>query len=108
MCQVVPRHDFGADRPCEVDTTRCDGALVARCDGAGWGSAVECPGEQRCREGACQDPTARQRAQAESVATLVDELAESSAWHETIDAADVKARERRAILKGDGEAELGL
>lgn len=95
-----------AVRACpDVGAVRCDGPRIERCEaregGTAWSDAVECPGDQACRDAACQDPTARQLAQAASIASLVDTLDESSAWHIDVDAAAVKERERRAILKGD-------
>src|SRR5205085_468063 len=83
-----------------------NGARVETCGrgGAGdlaWAEPVQCPGEQSCRANTCQDPTARMRTQADSVDKLVDSLAKSSAWHEQVDAAAVKARERKSIFEGD-------
>lgn len=90
----------------EVGATRCEGLRVQRCEKVGeatsWSAAAECPGDQTCSAEACSDPTARQRAQVKSIDGLIDTLAESSAWHMPVDAAAVKLRERRAILKGDG------
>ncbi|MBX3191385.1 MAG: hypothetical protein KF819_30585 [Labilithrix sp.] len=94
-------------RECEsIAATRCDGLRVQTCeargDGSAWSAPVECPGDQACRDDACADPTARQITQAKSIGTLVDDLAEWSAWHEAVDAAAVKSKETRAVLKGDG------
>jgi peptidase S41-like protein len=90
----------------DVGATRCAGSKVQTCEKRGentaWNDAAECPGDQTCRESTCQDPTARQVAQAASIAALVDALAPSTGWHEAVDAEAVKARERKAVLKGDG------
>ncbi len=90
----------------EVSASRCQGARVQTCEargqGSAWTEAVACPGEQACREGACSDPSPRQRAQAASIASFVDTLAQGSAWHLVVDADGVKARERTSILQGDG------
>jgi len=97
-----------AERACETTgVTRCEGAKVQTCEdrgdgGTAWSAAVECPGDQSCREEACQDPTERQQTQAKSIDALVDALAKYSAWHEAVDAAAVKNRERSSIVKGDG------
>jgi hypothetical protein len=96
-----------ADRACpDVGASRCDGARVQTCEARGdataWTDSADCPGEQTCRDTACQDPTARQLAQVKSIAALVDTLSTSSAWHEPVDVATLKARERAALLKGDG------
>jgi hypothetical protein len=89
----------------EIGQTRCEGLLVQRCEARGeataWTDAAACPGDQACRDDACADPTARQLAQAKSIDGLIDTLAESSAWHVPVDAAAVKLRERKAIVKGD-------
>lgn len=89
----------------EVGVSRCEGSRVQTCEARGqdtaWSEPVECPGDQSCRDDACEDPSARQLAQVKSIAALVDTLAESSAWHEPVDAAAVKERERKAIVKGD-------
>lgn len=61
-------------------------------DGGDAGPEVEPP----------RPPTDRQKAQADAITTLVDALAESSAWHERVDANAVKTKERDAVLKGDG------
>ncbi len=93
---------------CAIEATRCEGTLVGTC-GAGeggaptWSTPIVCPGEQSCRADACQDPTTRQKTQAEAVSALVDHLAEHTAWHEAVDAKAVKQRERVAILKGNGD-----
>lgn len=95
-------------RGCEtVGATRCDGAGVSTCEEAAdgssaWSAGVACSGDQSCRDGACQDPTARQRAQAKSIETFVDDLAPFTAWHDAVDASAVKTRERDAVLHGDG------
>ncbi len=109
---VAASPDGGAvpDAPAQecpaVGASLCAGVSVETCEKHGdvtaWSAAAACPGDQTCRSGACQDPTARQLAQATSVAALVDALAPSTAWHEPVDADAVKARERKAILKGDG------
>lgn len=41
------------------------------------------------------------RTQAASIGKLVDDLSASTAWHLPVDVTDVKARETRAVLKGD-------
>jgi hypothetical protein len=46
--------------------------------------------------------TDRRESQALSVEQLVDTLATFSAWHDPVDAAAVKARERASIASGDG------
>lgn len=104
---LVPAPAPAPARECEeLAATRCDGLRVQTCEARGdstaWSTAAECPGDQACRDDACADPTARQVTQAKSIATLVDALAESSAWHEPVDAAAVTSRETRAVLKGDG------
>lgn len=90
----------------DVGSARCAGLRVQTCEKRGestaWSEAAECPGDQTCRAGACQDPSARQRAQAASIEALVDALAPSTAWHEPVASDLVKARERKAVLKGDG------
>ncbi len=90
----------------DIGATRCAGLRVQTCEKRGgsmvFGEAADCPGDQSCRAEACQDPTARQRAQAASIEALVDALAPATAWHEPVDAAAVKIRERAAVLKGDG------
>jgi hypothetical protein len=89
----------------DVGASRCDGLRVQTCEATGdttaWSSSAECPGDQTCREDGCKDPTARQLAQAKSIAALVDTLNDSSAWHEAVDASAVKLRERTALLHGD-------
>jgi len=86
--------------------TRCAGLAIETCEargaGTAWGASAACPGDQTCREDACQDPTAAQRTQADSIDVLVDHLTEVSAWHQPVDPAAVKLRERTAILRGDG------
>jgi hypothetical protein len=69
---------------------------------AGTCDTSACPGDQACRAGACEDPTPRQRTQLAAVGAMIDALAQSSAWHEPVDAAAVKADARRAIFKGEG------
>ncbi|MDB5217753.1 MAG: Peptidase family, partial [Myxococcaceae bacterium] len=96
-----------ADRACpDVGASRCDGARVQSCEARGdataWTDSADCPGEQTCRDTACQDPTAQQLAQATSIAALAATLSKSSAWHEPVDVTALVARERTAIVKGDG------
>jgi hypothetical protein len=110
--QGAPVDDAGvdsapSDRACpDVGASRCDGARVQTCEARGeatsWTDSADCPGEQTCRDTACQDPTARQLAQAKSIAALADTLSASSAWHEAVDVAALEARERTALVKGDG------
>jgi hypothetical protein len=86
--------------------SRCEGVRVQTClahgDATAWSTSAECPGDQTCRDDACQDPTARQVAQAKQIGTLADSLFENSAWHEPVDVKAVKLRESKALLKGDG------
>lgn len=88
--------------PCNEGASRCEGTLVATCEAGKWSAAAACPGDQGCREDACQDPTARQRTQADSIGKLVETLARETAWHEVVDDVALTKRERAAILKGDG------
>ena len=82
--------DAGSSAPGDAGPAACDSAA--------------CPGDQACREGACADPTSRQRTQLAAVEAMIDALAEHSAWHASVDAALVKSEARRAIFKGDGSA----
>jgi hypothetical protein len=89
-----------------VGATRCDGLRVQTCEQRGTGTAfsdaAECPGDQTCRSDVCQDPSARQLAQAASIDALIDALAPQTGWHGSVDAGAVKARERKVLLKSDG------
>lgn len=100
-----PLSSTPVDTCTEEGATECDGLEVRTCtrtDGAlVLSPPVECPGEQSCREGACQDPTPRMRAQAKSIEKLVDDLGASTAWHEPVDVLALKSRETLAVLKGD-------
>ncbi|MDB5214584.1 MAG: hypothetical protein JWO86_2511, partial [Myxococcaceae bacterium] len=96
-----------ADRACpDVGASRCDGARVQTCEARGdataWTDSADCSGEQTCRDTTCQDPTARQLAQAKSIAALADTMSTSSAWHEPVDVKALVARERTTLVKGDG------
>lgn len=93
---------------CALEATRCEGTLVQTCaarEGGAptWSTPIVCPAEQGCRADACQDPTPRQKTQAEAVSALVRHLSEHSAWHQPVDAKAVEQRERIAILKGNGD-----
>jgi hypothetical protein len=94
----------------EVGATRCDGALVATCESrAGsrvWGAPRACAGVAVCRQGACVQPSARALTQAASIETYVATLAQGTAWPFAVDAVAVAARERAAILAGDGSDEV--
>lgn len=93
---------------CVIGAIRCRATLVSRCEAdeggpVAWSTPSSCPGDEGCRSERCEPPTARQRTQAAAVAGLIAELSAKSAWHEDVDASAVTARERAAILKGDGE-----
>ncbi len=86
--------------------TRCAEGGVQTCNpGAGqpkWSAAVECPGEQNCRQDRCQDPTAEQQQQAGAVDKYVTLLSDHSAWPLAVDTATVRTDATRRVLKGDG------
>ena len=86
--------------------TRCAEGGVQTCNpGVGqpkWSAAVECPGDQNCREDRCQDPTAQQQQQAGAVDKYVTLLSDHSAWPMAVDTAAVRTDATRRVLKGDG------
>ena len=95
------------DDPCDaVGDTRCDGLWVETCvetaDGPAWSEAEACPGDQRCREDACADPSAAQVAQADAAADFIDDVVRRTGYHAPLDAPAITADARGAIFDGDG------
>jgi hypothetical protein len=86
--------------------SQCDGLLVQLCtegdDGLAWSEAEACPGDQRCREGACADATADQLAQIASAQDYVQALVEQSAWYEALDGDALLSPAKSLILDGGG------
>lgn len=76
--------------PPQTETPACDDAT--------------CEGDAVCREGACTEPTAEQRAQASKLEEMVAYLEENTAWHAPLDWDKLVADGKKAIYRGDGSS----
>lgn len=64
-----------------------------------------CEGDAVCKEGACAEPTAEQRAQVKELDAMLAYLEANTAWHSPIDWAKLAADGKKAIFRGDGSSD---
>jgi hypothetical protein len=63
-----------------------------------------CEGDAVCKDGACTEPTAEQREQADELDEMIAYLEENTAWHAPLDWGKLAADGRKAIYRGDGSS----
>lgn len=94
---------------CTLGQSRCEAAGVVTCeaDASGhgtFGAPTPCEGGAVCKEGACQEPSPKQRAQAAELAEMMTTLRRKTAWHSPLDWDELIQTGARTIYQGDGES----